>query len=257
MITAAGEKRSWLTEGIVVAAIPVMAYLLAFGFEYGYYLAYGFPQELIDVDLNRVFAAGIIFLAGVLLALIMTTVVLALLPGENPLTPAVAQGVTYVLAYLVFLLYFGRFGAFGWIFGLLLAWYLIYKFGVPLLTQRGVRGYLHKYRTHEQVRQARTTLFRASLRAFGATPGIVLVYFVIAFVLAVTFGWHLATERVYYFVVPGPPERVVLRIYGDSIVLAHLDRPERQILREYTVFRRTTGSITLREERIGPLTVER
>ena len=257
MITAAGEKRSWLTESIVVAAIPVMAYLLAFGFEYGYYIAYGFPQELIDVDLDRVFAAAIIFLAGVLLALIMTTVALALLPSDNPLTPAVAQGVTYALAYLIFLVYFGQFGTFGWIFGLLLAWYLIYKFGIPLLTQRGVRGYLHKFRTHEQIRQARATLFRASLRAFGATPGIVLVYFVIAFVLSVTFGWHLATERVYYFVVPGPPERVVLRIYGDSIVLAQLDRPGRQILREYTVFRRTTGSITLREERIGPLTVER
>lgn len=257
MISAPGEKRSWLTEGIVLTVIPVMAYVLAFGFEYGYYLAYGFPQELISIDVNRVFAAGVIFLAGVLLVLILTALVLALLPSEHPLTPAVAQAVTFVLAYLVFLIYYGRFDIFAWIFGLLLAWYLGDKFVVPLLTQRGVRGYVRKYSTHEQVRQARPTLFRTTLRAFGPTPGMILVYFFIALVLSVTFGWSLATEREYYFVIPGPPERVVLRIYGDSVVLARLDRPARQILREYTVLRRTAGSITVREERIGPLTVER
>lgn len=257
MMTAAGEKRSWFTESIAVAAIPVMAYLLAFGFEYGYYLAYGFPQELIDIDLNRVFAAGVIFLTGVLVVLVVTALVLALPPSEHPLAPAVAQSVTYAMAYLVFLIYLGRMDTFGRIFGLLLAMFVIYKFGAPLLTQRSVRGYVHKFRTHEQNRPARTTLFRTALRAFGVTPATVLVYFLIALVLSITFGWFLATEREYYFVVAGPPERVVLRIYGDSIVLAQLDRSGRQILREYTVLRRTTGSITLREERIGPLTVER
>jgi len=252
-----GEKRNWLTESVLLAAIPVMAYLLAFGFEYGYYLAYGFPQELISIDLNRVFAAGVVFLGGVLLVLIVTTVVLALLPSEHPLTPALAQAVTLTVAYLIFLFYYDRFDIFAWILGLLLLWYLVYKFVIPLLAQRGVSGYVRKYSTHEQIRQTRGTLFRIMLRTFGPTPGIILVYFFIAVILSVTFGWRLAAERAYYFVVPGSPERVVLRIYGDSIVLARLDRPMRQILREYTVLRRTAGSITLREERIGPLTVER
>src|SRR5574337_1482954 len=85
------HKRGWLTEGIVLAAIPVMAYVLAFGFEYGYYIAYGFPQELISVDLNRVFVAGVIFLAGVLFVVALATVALALLPSDHPLAPAVAQ----------------------------------------------------------------------------------------------------------------------------------------------------------------------
>ncbi len=257
MITAARENRSWFTESIAVGAIPVMAYLLAFGFEYGYYLVYGFPQELIDIDLNRVFMAGIIFLAGVLFVLVETTLVLMLLPSEHPLGPAMARAVTYVLAYLIFLIIFGRLDIFGWIFGVMVAWYLIYKFAGPVLIQRKVPGYLQKFRAHEQMLQTKATLLHAALRTFGATPGNVLVYFLIAFVLSVTFGWYLATERVYYLVVPGPPERVVLRIYGDSIVLARLDRPGRRILREYTVFRRTTGAITLREERIGPLAVER
>ena len=251
------EKRSWLTESVLLAVIPVMAYLLAFGFEYGYYLAYGFPQELIAIDLNRVFAAGTIFLAGVLFVLILTTVVLALLPSKHPLTPAVAQVVPLALAYLAFLNYYDRFDVFAKIFALLLASYLVYKFVVPLLTQRGVSGYVHKYSTQEQIRQARGTLFRTMLRTFGPTPGIILVYFFIAVILSVTFGWHLATQRVCYFVVPDPPERVVLRIYGDSLILARLDRPARQILREYLVLKRTAGAVTLREDCIGPLTVER
>ncbi len=250
------DKRSWLTEGIVLAAIPVMAYVLAFGYEYGYYLAYGFPQELISVDLNRVFAAGVIFLAGVLGVVLLTTVALALLPSDHPLASVIAQAVIYALAYLVFLTYLGRFDALGWIFGLTLAAYLLYKFAMPVLTQGHVHGYVRKYQSHEQAQQMRPTLFRAMLRTIGPLPGTVLAYFCIAVLLSVTFGWHLATAREYYFVVPGEPERVVLRIYGDSVVLAQLDRPTRRILREYTVLRRTGGAVTLREERIGPLMVE-
>jgi hypothetical protein len=255
-MTTPTDKRSWLTEGIVLAAIPVMAYVLAFGYEYGYYLAYGFPQELISVDLNRVFAAGVIFLAGVLSVVILTSVALALLPSEHPLAPAIAQAVVYVLAYLVFLNYLGRFDIFGWVFGLTLAAYLLYKFALPVLTQRHVPGYVQKYQHQEQAHQTHPTLFRAMLRAIGPLPGTILTYFSIAVLLSVTFGWHLATAREYYFVVPGEPERVVLRIYGDSIVLAGLDRSTQRILREYTVLRRTAGPVTLREEHIGPLTVE-
>src|SRR2546422_5608710 len=100
-------------------------------------------------------------------------------------------------------------------------------------------------------------MLRMAVRMLGPTQAAILVCFMVALLLAVSFGWSLAREQVYYFVVPGQPERVVLRIYGDSIILAPFDRQTRRILPEYTVLRRTTGTITLREERIGPLTVER
>ncbi|HLQ64429.1 MAG TPA: hypothetical protein VK201_06950 [bacterium] len=250
------RTRGWLTEGIVLAAIPVMAYVLAFGFEYGYYIAYRFPQELISVDLNRVFVAGVIFLAGVLFVVILATLALALLPSDHPLARAVAQALTFVLLYLVFLTYEGRFDVFGKILGLALVAYLLYKFAVPVVTQRDVVGYVHKYQHQEEAKQLHPTLLRAMLHAIGPLPATILAYFCIAVILSVTLGWYLATEQVYYFVVAGPPEQVVLRIYGDSLILAQLDRPSRQILRQYTVLRRTTATVTLREERIGPLTVE-
>src|SRR3989442_15820666 len=159
MSSTPGENRSWLTESVLLAAIPVMAYVLAFGYEYGYSLAYGFPPELISIDLNRVFAAGAVFLSWVLLVLLLTTGVLALLPSEHPLAPAVAQVVPLVLAYLVFINYYDRFDVFARILALLLASYLVYKFAVPLLAQRGVSGYVRKYSAQEQIRQARGTLF--------------------------------------------------------------------------------------------------
>src|SRR5256712_12330837 len=113
-----GEKRNWLTESVLLAAIPVMAYLLAFGFEYGYYFAYGFPQELISIDLNRVFVAGVIFLGGVMLLVVPANIVLALLPIEHPLTPAIAQAVTFALAYMVSLVYYWCFDILSCVLGL-------------------------------------------------------------------------------------------------------------------------------------------
>jgi hypothetical protein len=250
------RRRGWLTEGIVLAAIPVMAYILAFGFEYGYYIAYRFPQELISVDLNRVLVTGVAFLAGVVFVVLLAAVALALLPREHPLAPAVAQAVTFALLYLAFLSYEGHFDVFGRILGSALAAYLLYTFALPLVTQRGIPGYLEKYAHQEQTKEIHPTLLRAMLHGIGPLPGTVLTYFCLAVILSVTLGWFLATEQVYYFVVPGSPDRVVLRIYGDSNVLAQLDRPTQQILREYTVLRRSAGPVTLREERIGPLTVE-
>src|SRR5207244_10784100 len=96
-----------------------LAFVLACAFEYGYYFAYGFPQELISIDLNRVFVAGVIFLGGVLLLLVPATAVLAGLPSEHPLTPAVAQAATFVLAYPVFLVYYWRLAVVGLFLGLL------------------------------------------------------------------------------------------------------------------------------------------
>src|SRR5207244_12941479 len=106
-----------------------LAFVLACAFEYGYYFAYGFPQELISIDLNRVFVAGVIFLGGVLLLLVPATAVLALLPSEHPLTPAIAQAATFVLAYLVFLVYYSRFGLVAWFLRLLRLWHLGYQRG--------------------------------------------------------------------------------------------------------------------------------
>jgi hypothetical protein len=250
------HKRGWLTEGIVLAAIPVMAYVLAFGFEYGYYLAYGFPQALISVDLNRVFVAGVIFLAGVSFVVILAAAALAVLPSDHPLARAVAQALTFVLLYLVFLTYEGRFDIFGQILGAAVAAYLLYKFALPVVTQRDVVGYVDKYQRQEEANQLHPTLLRAMLRSIGPLPATIVAYFCFSVILSVTLGWYLATEQAYYFVVAGPPEQVVLRIYGDSLILAQLDRPTRQILRQYTVLRRTAAPVTLREERIGPLTVE-
>jgi hypothetical protein len=250
------HRRGWLTESIVLATIPVMAYVLAFGFEYGYYIAYRFPQELISIDLNRVLVAGVAFLAGVVFVVLLAAVALALLPSEHPLARAVAQGVTFALLYVAFLIYEGHFDVFGRILGAALAAYLLYKFAVPLVTQRGVAGYVEKYERQEQAKQLHPTLLRAMLHNIGPLPGTILTYFSIAVILSVTLGWFLATEQVYYFVVPGSPDRVVLRIYGDSIILAQLDRPTQQILREYTVLRRSAAPVTFREERVGPLTVE-
>ncbi len=177
-------------------------------------------------------------------------------PKSSPLARAVAQALTFVLLYLVFLTYEGRFDIFGKILGLALVAHLLYKFAVPLVTQRDVVGYVHKYQHQEEAKQLHPTLLRAMLHAIGPLPATILAYFCIAVILSVTLGWYLATEQVYYFVVAGPPEQVVLRIYGDSLILAQLDRPTQQILRQYTVLRRTTATVTLREERIGPLTVE-
>src|SRR5437870_11633855 len=82
------DRRAWLTDSVLLAVIPAMAYVLAFAFEYGYYFAYGFPQELISIDLNRVFVSGAIFLRRAPPPLAPATARPARLPCAHPPTPA-------------------------------------------------------------------------------------------------------------------------------------------------------------------------
>lgn len=51
-------KKSILTEGVVLATIPIIAYYSAYQYEVGYYRAFGAPENLISVDISTLIGFG-------------------------------------------------------------------------------------------------------------------------------------------------------------------------------------------------------
>jgi len=51
-------KKSILTEGVVLATVPIIAYYSAYQYEVGYYRAFGAPENLISVDISTLIAFG-------------------------------------------------------------------------------------------------------------------------------------------------------------------------------------------------------
>jgi len=52
------NRKSFLTEGIMLAAVPIIAYYSAYQYEMGYYRAFGAPENLIQVDMSTFIAFG-------------------------------------------------------------------------------------------------------------------------------------------------------------------------------------------------------
>jgi hypothetical protein len=59
-----------------------------------------------------------------------------------------------------------------------------------------------------------------------------------------------------YLVIQGTPERVVLRIYGTTAVIAEIDRNRKLFKRRYSLEDLSNGSLRVIREEIGPLKAE-
>ena len=55
---SAMRKGTILTEGVVLATIPIVAYYAAYQYEVGYYRVFGAPENLISVDISTFIALG-------------------------------------------------------------------------------------------------------------------------------------------------------------------------------------------------------
>jgi len=55
---AAKQKKNWMSEGILLAAIPVMVYLCCFCYKLAYLSAFDIPSYLVSVDTNALLLFG-------------------------------------------------------------------------------------------------------------------------------------------------------------------------------------------------------
>lgn len=86
--------------------------------------------------------------------------------------------------------------------------------------------------------------------------GMVTFILLLSLWLGFAFGNSDAKSKEFYLVTPSQPPKAVLKIYGDLIILAPINRVQKTFDKNFTILRAgedTTSSFRL--ERIGPLTV--
>lgn len=251
------DQRIGLTEGLVIAGVPAAGYWFAFLYELGYCKYFEIPPAFIEIGLLNVLVA-IIGLGGVLaLFNLYADPVFILSRGlPKPLRAAlfrIAVPVVLVSGYAIV----ARLTPPQFLFavGIFLVPLAFFEFIFPLLTQRGVKGYLSKLEAQNQTELQHETIMDVVAKSIGRR---VFLFSALLFALSFTAyfaGGYEAKTQLDFMVIGEQPEKVVLKRNGAYSVTAQFDREKKSISRNFALIS-SEQEFRFRYERVGPLSPE-
>lgn len=252
-------KKSWITEGIIIAASPLAAYLLTYCYELGFAANFGIPREFMTLELRGILPLTILILFASLSLELFIVIFKPLIANMN----VIFRKIVSLSLWLVFfspliLLSLARKNNIPLFFFLGLSLFAIYgEFISPILTQTRGKGYLDKLKASEATQKS---MLSSMNYFFGRKIAkLVLVIFVLGYVMIVTriVGEYKAVSQNDYLVIRSAPEMVVLRIYGDKLTCAPFDRTTKEVKRIFNVFKISEDSnLQFHLEKVGPLRLE-
>lgn len=249
------ESRLGITEGLLIAGVPVAGYWVAFLYELGYCTYFNIPLSFIEIGILNILVA-IVGIAGVLLLIsIHANMFYMLLSG-------IAQPISFSLLKIgtILILISGYalvsrlpFVLFVIIVAIIIVLFGFLEFIFPLLTQRKVTGYLNKLAAQEKTELEHKNIFNFVANSIGRkTVQIILVIFVLSFVAYFAGGYKAKTQR-NFMVFVGNGEKVVLKAISGYLLVAEFDRPTKSLSSKFTLVSSEQPEFSFSYERIGPL----
>jgi len=245
---------SWLPV-VLAVLIPVFGYGLAFSYESGFATAYGYPGSLIAVQGSSLyggisFAALLIVLMVLLVEFTSPFLVRSLSPVRDYLRPMVFWLATFGLLLFSARLHI-RLGL-PWL-PIVLAILFIYSLG-PLMALNA-RGYAGKIRAFmEEATLVRPSLLREFTSRVGRRSAGGLLVLGICLICSNIYGQSSAADQTDYLVTTiAGREEIVLRIFGNTAILAPLDRKRHTIESTFTLLQLNAQTVEMRRESVGPL----
>lgn len=150
-----GPRNILISEGLLIAASPVIAYAGAFAYKAGFCRAFRIPVSLITVDLTTVLIAfGGVVAVGLVLFMLADLAVMMKIDVRSPIGGSLVRLSVPIFLLVALFLISGTVGR--WWLGAVGALVLLalLEFGLPLLTQPDKKTYAEKLLA-QQAREAR------------------------------------------------------------------------------------------------------
>ncbi len=268
------QHSKWLTDSILIAIMPVLAYLFAFVSEIGYATYFGIPFEFVAVNQATFFIVGGSLLGLILVWFLIIRLIL-LLKKSNLLWKASNEKkqmlllvmrlcwpmpivLSYLLLDLNYHLPFWSFLLSLWpiIVAILICWGVVALFEFMVISQK-----------HPEKTSFREKLALQESGELGFD--IFVIHNIKVDFLIVLFIFWLGTipymnsyiqaslqkEFLLFRIAPNN-ELVVLRIYGDNLICAPFDRIGHNVETKFMNLKTTDIKTMLSLEQIGPLKVK-
>jgi len=252
-------KSQWAWQVIVVTAIPVLGYTLAFIHEAAFCDVFSIPREFIILDwISIITSIGGVLISSFLILWIMLIPALLSRFRNKRLGPIARRFTMLITLLLILLLITTTYLSFLPYFPFLLAFLLyfaILDFLGPLITQKGILGYRNKLEAQDKHDAESITKF-PFVKQVGKV-GLTIVFFILLlFSLSYLDGRDSAMRQEEFLVPSTYQESVVLRIYGDKLICAPIDRERHQIVKGFFLIRLGDDSnLVLIPQKVGPLKV--
>lgn len=256
------RKTIFSSEGVIIAASPVLAYLYTYRYESAFASIFKIPPEFIELNLTTFFV-----MAGRLALVLFFVIIIYNLLYQFLAIPFKKEEVIYrriiALTPLFFMLA-AKVYLFGWLwrfwktsfFGILVVASFFFLF--PLISQRSKGSYLEKLRADDEYDAEHAEGLLVTLaRSVGYKNWYYLFWLTVIFVIVGAAGEAKAIKEKEFFVLASSPNTVVLRIYGGKIICAPFDREDRKVERSL-IIHKVLGNqpLELRLEEVGPLSLK-
>jgi len=255
------KKQGWITEGLVLALIPVLGYFFAFQYEAGYASYFKYPKELIDIGLPQIVIATITLWTGaIMIFMFIESITMTIPKAHRGLSDSLIKFLPLAGFFIGSLLVYGWDRA--WPFLLVFFLIGIPEFILPLLTQKDRKTYSEKieadWDSEWRLREAKNVLSWRLLKMIGHKNIILVINIFIVAQLVQTAGEVVASRQIRFFTMSSAAEKVVLRIYNDKLICADFDRKTKTVKSGVAILKPDGSNVTsLKLEMLGPLKMER
>jgi hypothetical protein len=250
-----------LPDAVIIAAIPVLTYLLLYVYAWGHLGVFKIPIALISFRLVDVFTLGfgLLGLAVWIYYFVDFGLGLFLKPGRpKPIADRLGKLFISFVLFMTVLFMFGAMApeSLGILMGIALLSF--FDFVLPLITRRGKGTYLEKLKAQDERGEQRTDeslTLNGIISRLAPNLKFAVITTGIALFLVYSMGRASALSRRQFHVANTAPETVVLWWISDErAICAPFDRSTKEIERSFIILDITsTPNTAFRLEKIGPL----
>ena len=253
-------KRSIISEGFIIAFIPIAAYVIAFIYEHGYTSYFGIPWELINISLTNVLilAAALLFISLFLFQIIVLINTMLSL-WNNVLIRWLKNHLMLFMSFLILIIIARDWKLTCFLLAFLFLIFIIPDIILPIFPWDKSTYFqrlcaLEKKELEEKKKKSITLDLAEYL---GRETILFYILFCFIAISAHALGGVNAQKQGSFFILKEPSEKVVLRIYGDNLICNTFTRGTNILKRELLI--KKIGSDTemlLQYEKVGPFKLE-
>lgn len=251
------SQNAWITDGILIALFTGFSYMVAFTYEAGYASFYNIPWHLISMSITNILICLMIIFAVAFITFNTINSIWIILPvPDRPIKYFIRRFLIFLMIlFIPTLLFFNKF--LYWLISICLAIFLgLFEFLFPLFSQKDKASYEAKLvaQANYDYEEGKRLLWHSIDKRYGRFLVNALIFGFIALSSAYCLGFKNASEKTSYYIFVSSPERVVLAIYGDTIISAPFNRKTREIEPQLWVSKISeNNNIIMQSEKVGKL----
>lgn len=250
------DIKSRLSEGVVIAGIPVIGYWFSFIYQVGYCKYFEIPAEFIDINIQNVFICSL-GLAGMLGIAISIGNPLHSIYNDIPsaIRLRLRRQVTCILIYMA-LLYINKNKIQQEVIttALIFTPLVFIDFILPIITHKTKKTYLEKLEACDELDANRESLLDTFASKVGFSVFSAIFY---TFLLSIFIGYigaHEAANKT-QFMTSKDQTKIVLTKYGEQFIVAKFNRADKTFTPEFSLEKIDSSFGVFTYKNIGPLTV--